>query len=164
MLDRIDTIEWEATGSELRALVREAELIKMLTPEYNIQRKRRRGARFIRIGPPDTAIIGATSETHVDDADYLGPFQTTNHARLAINTARRVFGLPSNRSSDKSIACWRRDAAVAFLSRGKKAAVEVIKQTGRADDERKELIRRIQRIQRIRNPIGGGLGDRKSVV
>ena len=158
MLDRIETIEWEATGSELRALVREAELIKMLTPEYNIQRKRQRGARFIRIGPPDAAVIRATSETHVDDADYLGPFQTTNHTRLAITTARRVFGLPSNRSSDKSIACWRRDAAVAFLSKGKKAAVEVIKQTGRVDDERKELIRRIQRIRRIRNPIGGGLG------
>ena len=159
MLERIATIEWESTGSELRALVREAALIKMLTPEYNIQRKRGRGARFIRIGPPDTAVIGSTSETHIDDAAYLGPFQTTNHARLAVNTARRVFGLPSNRSSDKSIARWRRDAAVAFLSKGKQSAIEVIKQNGQADDERKELIRRIQRTRLIRNPIGGGLGS-----
>ena len=69
-----------------------------------------------------------------------------------------MFGLPSNRSSDKSIARWRRDAAVACLSKGKQSAIEVIKQNGQADDERKELIRRIQRTRLIRNPIGGGLG------
>ena len=164
MLDRIVSIDWEPTGSELRALIREAELIETLDPEYNIQRLRRPGRRFIRLGPPNAALINTSSEIREDGSTYVGPFPTSRDALLATNTARRIFGLPSRKSPDHSVAAWRRDGAAAFIGKGRKAAQAVVSQAESHADERREVLRRIRRVRVVRTPIRGGPGASPALV
>ncbi len=158
MLEQIDAIEWEPTGSELRALVREAELITALAPAYNRNRRWRIGRRFVRIGPADSAVTHAAAVARDDGADYLGPFPTSRDARLASDAARRIFALPSRRSVDKQVPAWRRDAAVAFLGVSREAALQTVDAADADPSERETLARRIRRARVLRHPVRGGLG------
>ncbi len=156
MLEQIDAIEWEPTGSELRALVREAELITTLSPTYNRNRRWRIGRRFVRVGPAESAVTYAAAVPRDDGADYLGPFPTSRDARLASDAARRIFELPSRRSIDKQVPAWRRDAAVAFLGVGREAALRIVDAAEGA--ERGAFARRVRRARVLRHPLRGGLG------
>ena len=156
MLEQIDAIEWEPTGSELRALVREAELITTLSPTYNRNRRWRIGRRFVRVGPAESAVTHAAAVPRDDGADYLGPFATSRDARLASDAARRIFDLPSRRSVDKQVPAWRRDAAVAFLGVGREAALRIVGTAEAAECE--TFARRIRRARVLRHPLRGGLG------
>ncbi len=156
MLEQIDAIEWEPTGSELRALVREAELITTLSPTYNRNRRWRIGRRFVRVGPAESAVTHAAAVPRDDGADYLGPFPTSRDARLASDAARRIFELPSRRSVDKQVPAWQRDAAVAFLGVGREAALRIVDAVEAAEGE--AFARRIRRARVLRHPLRGGLG------
>lgn len=156
MLAQIDAIEWEPTGSELRALVREAELITTLSPTYNRNRRWRIGRRFVRVGPAESAVTHAAAVPRDDGADYLGPFPTSRDARLASDAARRIFELPSRRSVDKQVPAWQRDAAVAFLGVGREAALRIVDAVEAAEGE--AFARRIRRARVLRHPLRGGLG------
>ncbi len=156
MLEQIDAIEWEPTGSELRALVREAELITTLSPTYNRNRRWRIGRRFVRVGPAESAVTHAAAVPRDDGADYLGPFPTSRDARLASDAARRIFELPSRRSVDKQVPAWQRDAAVAFLGAGREAALRIVDAVEAAEGE--AFARRIRRARVLRHPLRGGLG------
>jgi len=158
MLDQIDAIEWEPTGSELRALVREAELITALAPTYNRNRRWRMGRRFVRVGPAESAATHAAAVPRDDAADYLGPFPTSRDARLASDAARRIFDLPSRRSVDKQVPVWRRDAAVAFLGVSREAALRIVDAAETEAAERGAVARRIRRARVLRHPVRGGLG------
>lgn len=158
MLEQIDAIEWEPTGSELRALLREAELITVLSPTYNRNRRWRIGRRFVRIGPAESAATHAAAVPLDDGADYLGPFPTSRDARLASQAVRRIFELPSRRSADKTVASWRRDAAVAFLGVSREAALQIVEVAEAETADRAALARRIRRARVLRHPIQGGLG------
>ncbi len=156
MLEQIDAIEWEPTGSELRALVREAELITTLSPTYNRNRRWRIGRRFVRVGPAESAVTHAAAAPRDDGADYLGPFPTSRDARLASDAARRIFELPSRRSVDKQVPAWQRDAAVAFLGVGREAALRIVDAAEAAEGG--AFARRIRRARVLRHPLRGGLG------
>jgi len=158
MLEQIDAIEWEPTGSELRALVREAELITSLSPTYNVHRRWRMGRRFVRVGPAESAVTHAAAVPRDDGADYLGPFATSRDARLASEAVRRIFGLPSRRSPVKTVPAWRRDAALAFLGLSRETALEILDAAEAEDAERTALARRIRRARVLRHPLRGGLG------
>ncbi|MDE2868539.1 MAG: exonuclease domain-containing protein [Chloroflexota bacterium] len=158
MLEQIDAIEWEPTGSELRALVREAELIIALSPTYNRNRRWRIGRRLVRVGPAESAATHAAAVPRDDGADYLGPFPTSRDARLASEAARRIFELPSRRSADKQVPAWRRDAAVAFLGMSREAALRIVHVAEAGASEREALARRIRRVRVLRHPVRGGLG------
>ena len=156
MLEQIEAIEWEPTGSELRALVREAELITALSPSYNVHRHWRMGRRFVRVGPAESAATHTAAVPGNDSADYLGPFQTSRDAQLASDAVRRIFELPSRRSLDKKVSRWRREAAVAFLGVSPEASLRIVQEA--ASDERTALARRIRRARVHRHPVRGGLG------
>lgn len=158
MLEQIDAIEWESTGSELRALVREAELITALSPSYNVHRRWRMGRRFVRVGPAESAVTHTAARPQDDGAHYLGPFPTSRDARLASQAVRRIFELPSRRSADKSVPASRRDAAVAFLGVSREAALQIVEAAETDPDERDALARRIRRARVLRHPVPGGLG------
>ena len=158
MLEQIEAIEWEPTGSELRALVREAELITVLSPTFNRHRSWRIGRRFVRVGRAEAAVTHAAAVPRDDGAAYLGPFPTSRDARLASDAARRIFELPSRRSVDKRVAAWRRDAAVAFLGVSREAALQMVEAADAEASEREALARRIRRARVLRHPVRGGLG------
>ena len=72
MLPRIDRVDWEVTGSELRALLREAELIAELAPVYNVQRQRRASRLLVHVGPAEAAVVNAAATVRGDAGNYVG--------------------------------------------------------------------------------------------
>ena len=164
MVEQIERIDWETTGSELAALTREAELIEQLAPLYNVQRQWREGTRFIRIGPPAAAVVTAARADRDDDGDYAGPYRTSRDARLVARAVRRIFGLPSIRSRDKRVAGWRRDAGAAFISRGRDAALAIVQGARAPQTELDEVARRLRASRVVRRPIRGGLGGGQALL
>ena len=164
MLDRIERIDWEATGSELLALLGEAELIARLEPEYNVQRHWRSATRFVRVGLAEAAAVHAASAVRDAGGDYAGPFRTARDARLASRAVRRIFGLPSIRSAEKRVARWRRDAAVVFLTRGRDAALAALDRPDVPGEERDCIARLLRRTRVVRRPVRGALGGGRALV
>ncbi len=164
MLESIERIDWEVTGSELTALLREAELIDSLQPLHNVQRRRRAGSRYVHVGPPASAAVHAAATVRDDEGDYLGPFRTSRDARLAGQAARRIFDLPSVRATDKRVPAWRRHAAVVFLSHGLEAAVSAVSQADAPQNEVESALRRLRRTRVVRRPLPGGLGGERVVL
>jgi DNA polymerase-3 subunit epsilon len=164
MLERTASIDWEATGSELLALLREAELIPELAPAYNVQRRRHAAARFVRVGPPEAAVVHAARSAGEAEGHCVGPFRTAREAQLAGRAVRRIFELPSVRSEEKSAAGWRREAAVAFLTRGRDAALARLEQADVPGAEREHTARQVRRTRTERRPVRGALGGGRALV
>ncbi len=162
MLPRIDRVDWEVTGSELRALLREAELIAELAPVYNVQRQRRASRLLVHVGPADAAVVNTASAVRGDAGDYVGPYRTARDARLAAQAVRRLLDMPA-RSADR-VEPWRRAAALAYLSNGRKAAIAVITRADAPCDEREVIVRRLRRARVERLPLAGGLGGERVIV
>ena len=162
MLPRIDRVDWEVTGSELRALLREAELIAELAPVYNVQRQRRASRLLVHVGPAEAAVVNTASTVRGDAGDYVGPYRTARDARLAAQAVRRLLDMPA-----RSAACvesWRRAAAMAYLSQGREAAIAVVAGADASDDEREAIVRRLRRARVERLPLAGGLGGERVIV
>ena len=162
MLPRIDHIDWEVTGSELRALLREAELIGELAPVYNVQRQRRASRLLVHVGPAEAAVVNTASTMRGESGDYVGPFPTARDARLAAQAARRLLELPARGAS--SVEPWRRAAALAYLRGGREAAIAVVTDADAPDEERESIVRRVRRSRAERLPLAGGLGGERVIV
>ncbi|MBM4437183.1 MAG: GIY-YIG nuclease family protein, partial [Actinobacteria bacterium] len=158
LLNRIERIEWETTGSELLALLREVDLIERLKPLHNVQLQRRVGASFVRVGPPEAATVQTATVVRDDGGEHIGPYRTARDAQLAAIAVRRIFGLPSIRSPVKQVAPWRRRAAVAHLVRGSDAARAEVEAAEVPPEVGQDLLRTLRRTRAHRRPIRGGLG------
>lgn len=162
MLPRIDHIDWEVTGSELRAMLREAELIGELAPVYNVQRQRRASRLLVYVGPPESAVVNTASTMRGESGDHVGPFPTARDARLAAQAARRLLELPARGAC--SVEPWRRAAALAYLSGGREAAIAVVTDADAPAEEREAIVRRLRRSRTERRPLAGGLGGERVIV
>ncbi len=162
MLPRIDHIDWEVTGSELRALLREAELIGELAPVYNVQRQRRASRLLVHVGPAESAVVNTASAMRDEAGDYAGPFPTARDARLAAQAARRLLDLPARGACP--VESWRRNAALAYLRSGREAAITVVTDADAPAEERDAIVRRLRRSRAERLPLAGGLGGERVVV
>ena len=162
MLPRIDHIDWEVTGSELRALLREAELIGELAPVYNVQRQRRASRLLVHVGPAEAAVVNTASTMRGESGDYVGPFPTARDARLAAQAARRLLDLPARGAC--AVEPWRRAAALAYLRSGREAAIAVVTDADAPAEERESIVRRVRRSRAERLPLAGGLGGDRVVV
>ena len=162
MLPRIDRVDWEVTGSELRALLREAELIAELAPVYNVQRQRRASRLLVHVGPAEAAVVNTAAAVRGDAGDYVGPFPTARDARLAAQAARRLLELPARGAC--SVEPWRRAAALAYLSRGRAGAIAVVTDADAPSEEIDAIVRRLRRSRTERRPLAGGLGGERVIV
>ena len=164
MLPRINNIDWEVTGSELRALLREAELITELGPVYNVQRQRHASPRLVHIGPAKTAVVKAASAFRSSTGDYVGPYRTARDARLASQAARRLMGMPSSRTGAVAVEAWRRNAALTYLRDGREAAIAVVTGADAAPGDRETILRGLRRSRVNRRPLAGGIGGDRVIV
>ncbi len=96
----VRVVEWEETGSELAALLRESKLIKQLLPRYNRAQRRYRNYPFLRL---DTAhafpTLSWTPMIRADGAEYYGPVGRRRTAEEIVELVGRVFKL---RECDRS--------------------------------------------------------------
>ncbi len=95
MVENVDHFDYILCASEFEALVLECSLIKQHMPRYNILLKDDKGYCYIRISSGDWKTIRFVMQKADDDAEYLGPYMSAWYAKNAVDSALKIFGLPS---------------------------------------------------------------------
>jgi len=94
MLQKVRRVDWETTGTELEAILRESRLIKTEKPRYNRAQRRYHSRPYIRL---DTAheypAISWSRRLADDGAEYYGPVRNQEQAELVVDVASRFFRL-----------------------------------------------------------------------
>lgn len=92
LVSKIATIEIEQKDTALEALIREAELIKALTPPFNVREKDDKSFLYFEITrdtfPRVLLVRGATAGP---EGKRYGPFTSASSAREALRILRRIF-------------------------------------------------------------------------
>lgn len=93
MVSNVYDFDYIITSSEMEALILECAEIKRYKPKYNILLKDDKAYPYIKITNGDYPRIEITRKREDDGGKYFGPF--TGNISLAVDTARKVFGIPS---------------------------------------------------------------------
>jgi DNA polymerase-3 subunit epsilon len=94
MLQKVRTVDWETTGTELEAILRESRLIKTEKPRYNRAQRRYYSRPFVRLDTTHEYPTISWSRTLADDgAEYYGPVRNTERAEMVVDVASRFFRL-----------------------------------------------------------------------
>ncbi len=102
------------TASDLEALLLEASLIRQHRPPFNVQRRVRPTALYIRAAPHDRVPkIHVVRSVGSDGATYLGPYASERVTRSQIAVAREVYPDAGLRRLRDPLA--QRDAVLAAL-------------------------------------------------
>jgi len=95
MVKNIADMEWLISGSEVEALLTEANLIKEHRPRYNVFLKDDKTFPYIRITNepyPRVEIIRQKNLTK-DDHNYFGPYTDAGHLREILRVIHKIFPL-----------------------------------------------------------------------
>ncbi len=95
MVENVDHFDYILCASEFEALVLECSLIKQHKPKYNILLKDDKGYSYIRISADSWKKISFVMQKTQDGAEYLGPYMSAWSAKNAVDSALKIFGLPS---------------------------------------------------------------------
>jgi excinuclease ABC subunit C len=88
----ITRIEFVVRGSELEALIQEAELIKQYRPQYNIKLKDDKRYPYLKVTwNEDFPTVIVTRRMERDGARYYGPFSDTKAVYATRDLLRRMF-------------------------------------------------------------------------
>jgi DNA polymerase-3 subunit epsilon len=94
MLQKVRTVDWETTNTELEAILRESRLIKTQKPRYNRAQRRYYSRPFIRLDTTqEYPTISWTRTLRDDGAEYYGPVRNTERAEMVVDVASRFFRL-----------------------------------------------------------------------
>lgn len=92
LMRKVDSIEWECTGTELSALLRESVLIKQYSPKYNTLLKKYRRYPFLRLSTDQPwPRLSWAWEIQADGADYFGPFSSRSSVEDILDLIDRTF-------------------------------------------------------------------------
>ena len=95
MVSNVDWFEYIVTDSEFEALVLESSLIKQNQPKYNILLKDDKGYSYIRVSGGPWPRITEVKKIEEDGAKYIGPYLSSWSIKQTIDSARKIFRLPS---------------------------------------------------------------------
>ena len=151
LIERLDRIDVEVTGSEFEALLREARMIQELQPVYNVQQQYRPMQPYVRVWRSQEAGIKVRTSSRLrpDDSAYFGPYSNRAAASWNARVARRLL--------DVTADLWPQDQAnlvFQFLSEGPDAVLSHWQERGLpATDAVPQILRRLRAHHR---PISGG--------
>ncbi len=92
LVQEVADIEWIVTGSELEALILEAELIRKYQPHYNIRLKDDKRYPYIKITwQEDYPHVLIVRRMLPDGAQYFGPFASSQAVHQTLELLRRLF-------------------------------------------------------------------------
>ncbi|HEY3342968.1 MAG TPA: excinuclease ABC subunit UvrC [Anaerolineae bacterium] len=92
LVQEIARIEFLVRGSELEALIQEAELIKKYRPHYNIRLKDDKRYPYLKVTWQDEfPTVLVTRRMEHDGARYYGPYSDTKAVYATRDTLRRMF-------------------------------------------------------------------------
>lgn len=95
MVSNVDWFEYIVTDSEFEALVLESSLIKQHQPKYNILLKDDKGYTYIRVSPGPWPKLSEVKKIEKDGAKYIGPYLSSWSIKQTIDSAQKIFRLPS---------------------------------------------------------------------
>ena len=99
MVSEVDRFECVFTGTETEALVLENELIKLFTPKYNIRLKDDKSYPYICLSLsedyPRLSLVRSKNATQHQSDRLYGPYSSTQMVRRVIDTANKLFLLPT---------------------------------------------------------------------
>jgi len=94
MLQKVRSVDWTTTDTELEAILLESRRIKAKKPRYNRAGRRYYNRPFIRL---DTAheypTVSWTRRLEADGAEYYGPVRNTDQAEMVVDVVSRFFQL-----------------------------------------------------------------------
>ncbi len=100
LIESVQHIDVEVTGSELEALLLESQLIKRYQPRYNTAMRSYEQYPFIRLDVSNPWPSLNLAKTWNDDgARYFGPFRNSSAARAAVDVINEYFPLRTCRRS-----------------------------------------------------------------
>lgn len=95
LLDKMRDVEWIVTGSEVEALLTEANLVKEHTPKYNVNLKDDKSFPYIRITNEPYPQILLTRKVVKDGSKYFGPYTEVKTLRETLKVIHKVFPVRS---------------------------------------------------------------------
>jgi len=95
MVSNVDYFEYIVTDSEFEALILESSMIKQHKPKYNILLKDDKGYSYIRISGGEWPKMAEVKQIADDGAKYIGPYMSSWSIKETIDSARKIFKLPS---------------------------------------------------------------------
>lgn len=87
----VTDLEWIIAGSEIEALILEAELIKRYKPKFNILLKDDKNYCYIKITEEDYPRVCVVRQVVTSKDEYLGPFIDAGAVRNSLKYLRKVF-------------------------------------------------------------------------
>ncbi|MDO8507642.1 MAG: excinuclease ABC subunit UvrC [bacterium] len=91
LVRNIATLEHMKTGSEIEALILEAELIKRYKPRFNIIWRDDKNYIYIKITNEDYPQVSLVRQIVDDKAKYIGPFVSAGAVRGLLRYIRKIF-------------------------------------------------------------------------
>ena len=108
MLSQVRKIDFITTGTEYKALLLEAELIKKNQPYYNVDLRDDKSFPWIRISRDKFPVISIARPKKKTDADYFGPYTNAKLLRQALKAIRKVFPFCSCQNRPKKPCLYYR--------------------------------------------------------
>ncbi len=94
MMKAVRTIEYEETGSELSALLRESRMIKEFKPQFNRMERSYKSWAFLKLDVQNLfPKLESVREPALDGAEYYGPFRARSSVDALIEVLNRSFTL-----------------------------------------------------------------------
>ncbi len=91
LVAEIANLEWILTGSEIEALILEANLIKKYRPRYNVRLKDDKRYPYLKVTPEPFPRVLITRRMEADGGQYFGPFTSTRSLRETLDLLRKLF-------------------------------------------------------------------------
>jgi len=95
MIKRVADVEWIVMGSEVEALLTEANLIKQHQPHYNVNLKDDKSFPYIRITKEPYPRVFITRTIVKDGSKYFGPYTDVRHLRRSLKAVYKIFPVRS---------------------------------------------------------------------
>ncbi len=91
LVAKIREIDFEETETALEALIREAELIKRLTPPFNVREKDDKSFLYIEITKEKFPRVLLVRGSDGAGGETFGPFTSASNVREALRILRKIF-------------------------------------------------------------------------
>lgn len=159
MIERLDHIDVEVTGSEFEALLREAQVIQELQPVYNVQQQYRPMQPYVRVWRSQKAGIKVQTSSRLrpDDSAYFGPYRNRAAASWNARVSRRLLDAASDLSPEQQA-----NLVFQFLGEGPDAVLDRWEDSGVTGlDASLQILRRLRAHHR---PLSGGFAGHTIVL
>ena len=95
LLRKVKDLEWIVTGSEVEALLTEANLIKEQMPHYNVLLRDDKSFPYIRVTSEPFSQVFITRKVMHDSSKYFGPFTDVIDLRRTLKVLHKIFPIRS---------------------------------------------------------------------